>query len=102
MHFSRRRPWDFVPSSEVASESVWLDRRSLIKAAAASGALLLAGPLGQALADDEKKGPYPSKRNEKYKLDRELTDEKLAGTYNNFYEFSSKKDQVAKLTDKFK
>ena len=34
---------------------------------------------------------YPAKRNEKYKLDRPITDEKINGNYNNFYEFGSSK-----------
>ena len=34
---------------------------------------------------------YPAKRNEKYVLDRPITDEKINGNYNNFYEFGSAK-----------
>jgi sulfoxide reductase catalytic subunit YedY len=34
---------------------------------------------------------YPVKRNEKYGIEGALTDEKLATTYNNFYEFGSTK-----------
>ncbi len=34
---------------------------------------------------------YPVKRNEKYTLDRPVTDEKINTNYNNFYEFSSTK-----------
>ena len=32
---------------------------------------------------------YPAKRNEKYMLDRPLTDEKINASYNNFYEFGT-------------
>ena len=35
---------------------------------------------------------YPAKRNEKYVLDRPLTDEKINANYNNFYEFGSSKN----------
>jgi sulfoxide reductase catalytic subunit YedY len=35
---------------------------------------------------------YPAKRNEKYTLDRPITDEKINTHYNNFYEFNSSKD----------
>jgi sulfoxide reductase catalytic subunit YedY len=97
----RKKAWDLFRESEVTPESAWLSRRALLKAAAASGAVLLAGPLGVSLADDEK-GPYPSKRNEKYKPERDLTDEKLAATYNNFYEFTTDKAKVHTLTGKFK
>jgi sulfoxide reductase catalytic subunit YedY len=34
---------------------------------------------------------YPAKRNEKYKLDRPVTDEQVNGYFNNFYEFGSSK-----------
>ena len=37
---------------------------------------------------------YPAKRNEKYVLDRPLTDEKNNANYNNFYEFGSSKNIV--------
>jgi sulfoxide reductase catalytic subunit YedY len=35
---------------------------------------------------------YPAKRNEKYALDRAITDEKINAHYNNFYEFNSSKE----------
>jgi methionine sulfoxide reductase catalytic subunit len=35
---------------------------------------------------------YPTKRNEKYALDRPITDEKINGHYNNFYEFGMDKN----------
>ena len=35
---------------------------------------------------------YPAKRNEKYVLDRPITDEKINDNYNNFYEFNSSKE----------
>ena len=35
---------------------------------------------------------YPAKRNEKYTLDRPITDEKINAHYNNFYEFNSSKE----------
>src|SRR5260370_26336295 len=40
---------------------------------------------------DPSTGLYPAERNPRYTLDRPLTDEKLATTYNNFYEFGSQK-----------
>ena len=59
---------------------------ALIAAAAPAGVALAAAP-----AADPSAGLYPAKRNERYTLDRPLTDEKLATTYNNFYEFGSQK-----------
>src|SRR5439155_22679535 len=40
---------------------------------------------------DPNKDLYPAKRNEKFMLDRPITDEKINTNYNNFYEFSSTK-----------
>ena len=36
-------------------------------------------------------GLYPAQRNLRYRLDRPMTEEKHAVTYNNFYEFGSQK-----------
>ncbi len=44
---------------------------------------------------------YPAKRDPAFTLDRALTDQDVAATYNNFYEFSEKKDEVWKLTGDF-
>ena len=38
---------------------------------------------------------YPAKRVEKYTLDRPITDEKVNGNYNNFYEFGTSKNIAA-------
>src|SRR5258708_4309851 len=89
MLIRRRRGWE-LPDSAATPEAVYFGRREMLKlggAALAAAALPLAAP-----AEDEpsaKLSPFP--RNEVYKLDRELTEEKVAGTYNNFYEFGSHK-----------
>jgi sulfoxide reductase catalytic subunit YedY len=94
-----RKPWEIVPASEATPESVFMNRRELLRAAVASGLVLAAGPF--ALADD-KDGPYPAKRNDKYKLDRNLTDEKTATETSNFWEFTKKKPAVKYVSKKFK
>ena len=43
-------------------------------------------------AEDPSAGLYPVERNERYVLDRPITDETLATTYNNYYEFGSSKN----------
>ncbi|MEX0759755.1 MAG: protein-methionine-sulfoxide reductase catalytic subunit MsrP [Tistlia sp.] len=50
--------------------------------------------MGEAAAAeaDPSAGLYPVKQNMRYRLDRPLTDEKLATTYNNYYEFGSSKN----------
>ncbi len=40
---------------------------------------------------DPSAGLYPVKRNPRYTLDRDVTDERIVTTYNNFYEFGSHK-----------
>jgi len=90
-----KRGWE-LPESAATPEDVFHQRRTLTKALAAGPILAAAGPLlaaGPALAkkDDPTADLYPVPRNETYVLDRELTSEKLATTFNNFYEFGSQK-----------
>jgi sulfoxide reductase catalytic subunit YedY len=107
MFIKRRRGWE-IPESQATPEAVYLDRRRLVKAmalgpiiAGAGGAALLGGTRAvAAAAADPSAGLYPFARNDKYVLDRPISDERLATTYNNFYEFGSSKDiveQAAKL-----
>jgi len=88
--------WE-LPESAATPESIYLDRRRLIQGLAA-GPILLAGSnlfAGEAFAaetpSDPSVGLYPVKRNELYKVDRPITAEKDATSYNNFYEFGSHK-----------
>lgn len=87
-----RRPGWYLKESAATDESAYLNRRALAKAIAA-GPIFLAsgGALAQRATDDPSMKLYPVKRNEAFKLDRALTDEKEATTYNNFYEFGSHK-----------
>ena len=72
-----------------------------------AGGALLAGPVSAvapalALADDggdPSAGLYPVKRNPKYTLDRDITDEKWSTSYNNFYEFGTDKS-IARAAQK--
>jgi len=45
------------------------------------------------------KTPYPAKRNPLFTLDRAMTEEQIAARYNNFYEFSSKKNVYKYVAD---
>jgi len=83
-----KRSWE-LPESLATPEAVYFNRRQLLAGAAlAAGAVLLA-PRVRAEDADPSAGLYPVKRNEAYTLDREITDEELATTYNNYYEFGS-------------
>ena len=96
-----RRGWE-IPESQATPENIFLERRRLLKSAAA-GSLLLGGagvlaacddvPAAQAQGDGDPSAKlYPVARNERYTLDRPITDETLATTYNNYYEFGSSKN----------
>jgi len=95
MNVIRRRGWE-IPESRLTPEHLFFDRRAVLAGAAAMA--LLPGAAGAQRVSDLDKIPdpsadlYPAKRNEKYALDRPITDEKINGNYNNFYEFNSSKD----------
>jgi len=102
MFFKRKRGWE-LPESMATDESVFLQRRKLIKTLGA-GPILLAGAAPAAAAAkmvDPTADLYPGPRNETYKLDRPLTAEKDALTFNNFYEFGSHK-KISEAAQKLK
>jgi sulfoxide reductase catalytic subunit YedY len=86
MHIMRRRGWE-IPERLVTPESLVLKRRTALAGAMAGAGALLATTAGPALAEGE---AAPS--NPKYTAGRPLTDEKVATTYNNYYEFSEYKN----------
>jgi sulfoxide reductase catalytic subunit YedY len=93
MLIRKRRGWELADSA-ATDEAVFRDRRRLLQGLAAGPILATGfGRLAPALAEeaDPTAGLYPASRNEKYKLDRPVTDEKYPTTYNNFYEFGMDK-----------
>ena len=87
--------WE-IPENQATPESVFWNRRQVIKAmglgAATIGVSALGVPPAFAAAEQDPTADlYPAKRNEMYKLDRPITAEELNLTYNNFYEFGSSK-----------
>jgi sulfoxide reductase catalytic subunit YedY len=103
MHVIRRRGWE-IPEREATPEHIFLNRRTFL-AATGAAALALSPELAaaQRAADlpDPSLNLYPAKRNEKYTLDRPVTDEKINTNYNNFYEFGSTK-QIARAAQALK
>lgn len=82
-----RKDWE-IPEREATPEAAFLDRRQLL---AAAGLLSLPALAGAA-----------PKRNEKYTLDRPITEEWAATGYNNYYEFNpTAKEGLAALTSEF-
>jgi len=87
-----RKGWE-LPESAATPESVYLNRRQLIRAAGA-GAVLAAMPTFAARAEEGPIAPelYPAPLNDRFEVERELTAEEIATTYNNFFEFGSHKN----------
>lgn len=81
-----RRPGWNAPASAITPERLVLNRRALLGA----GAALLPAAAGAQSATALPPLP-PHARNERYPAGRELTAEREATTYNNFYEFGSSK-----------
>ena len=95
MNVIHRRGWE-IPDSELTPERFFFNRRSFMAGAAATMALTPGAASAQRVSDvakldDPTNDLYPAKLNDKYKLDRPITDEKVNGNYNNFYEFSTSK-----------
>jgi sulfoxide reductase catalytic subunit YedY len=96
MNIIRRRGWE-IPERLATPEHLVFNRRSLL-IGGASALALAAGPAAAQRVTDLANMPdptadlYPAKRNEKYALDRPITDEKINSNYNNFYEFNSTKN----------
>jgi sulfoxide reductase catalytic subunit YedY len=120
--FHHRRPSWFLPEHQATPEShYWNRRRFLAGAGAIAGGLWLPGCTKVDAQDGMQDGPVSrpaaaeentaakevagkkleAPRNEKFHLDRPLTDEQVAARYNNFYEFTTAKERVWQLTNKF-
>jgi sulfoxide reductase catalytic subunit YedY len=100
MWIKRRRGWE-IKESLATPEAVFRSRRRFL---AGAGAAVLAptllacekeaGAEATEAAADPSAGLYPVARNERYQLDRELTPEADAISYNNYYEFGTSKNIV--------
>ena len=96
-----RPPWH-LPERLITPEAAYLRRREFLKQMGLAGAgvlssTLLAGAAAETVASKK----YPARRNPEYNPGWKLTDEKTAGSYNNFYEFSLQKDRVKELVGNF-
>jgi sulfoxide reductase catalytic subunit YedY len=104
MHIVRRRDWE-IPEREATPEHLFWTRRAMLGAISGAAAATLVPTLASAQRAADVPDPtgdlYPAKRNEAFTLDREVTDEKVNGNYNNFYEFGPSKT-VAKQAQALK
>lgn len=107
--------WE-IPESEVTPESIYMNRRKFLVSMGTAGAYTLAllsgctrfgdngpeiKPLSAWPLSEAEAAIYPAQRNLNFTLDRSLTQESVAARFNNFYEFSSDKDDVWKKVDRF-
>ena len=95
MLIRKERPWN-LPERDLTPESVYLNRREVLKSMGYAGAIM-ASTIGMtggmaSVAHAAKITGFPAPRNEGFTLDRPITDENEATTYNNFYEFGSSKN----------
>ncbi|WP_374300141.1 protein-methionine-sulfoxide reductase catalytic subunit MsrP [Ferrovibrio sp.] len=93
MLIKRRRGWE-LPESQATPEAIFLNRRQIIAGLGMTGLMVAAAPQVRAQVSGIAAEIYPAKRNPAHMLDRELTEEKVATSYNNFYEFGTSKNIV--------
>jgi sulfoxide reductase catalytic subunit YedY len=89
------RPSWAISETEVTPEDVYINRREWLRTAGFAGLGLMGAAScigGFASTAVAAIGGYPAMRNNAYVLDRDLTPEKEATTYTNFYEFGSSKN----------
>jgi len=103
----RAHPSWHLPESAATPEDVFVRRRELLRGGlgAIAGALMLPGTGCAAPQDgnplaNAPKYPWPYERHDRYKLDRKLTDAKIATGFNNFYEFTTDKQRVWRMAQK--
>src|SRR5438445_6366890 len=92
-----KKSWE-LPESAATPEHVFFSsgRRRFLAGVAGAAASIAAPAFAQAPAqapasDDPSASRYPAQRNLRYRLDRDVTEERISTTYNNFYEFGSSK-----------
>ena len=90
MLIKRRQGWE-LGENQATPEAAYLQRRSLVKAMGLGAASLAVPAIASAQDKDPSAALYPAKRNDKYGVPTPMTAEKLATTYNNFYEFGTDK-----------
>jgi sulfoxide reductase catalytic subunit YedY len=102
--------WE-IPENQVTSESDYINRRKFIKdlGLASAGALLFStsNACAQGSGLEKQLAPFRSQtlaaeNNANFTVERQMTDEIIAATYNNYYEFTTSKSSVWKKVEKFK
>ena len=104
------KEWE-IPENQVTSESDYINRRKFIKdlGLASAGALLFSSTTACAQGRGVEKQLAPfraqtlaAEKNANFTVERQMTDEVIAATYNNYYEFTQSKSTVWKRVERFK
>lgn len=85
-----------IASSEITPESIWLNRRNLMKAAAAGAGLSAVGESVAAASSTDTLDFTAASEGTAFKALETLTPYEAATTYNNFYEFGTDKSDPAR------
>jgi len=102
--------WE-IPENQATSESDYINRRKFIKdlGIAGAGALLFSSSnaCAQNKGVEKQLAPFRAQKldaenNANFTVNRQMTDEIIAATYNNYYEFTNRKSTVWKKVDKFR
>ena len=88
-----------IASSEITPESIWLNRRNLMKAAAAGAGLTAVGESVAAASPQEALDFTAAPEGTAFKATETLTPYEAATTYNNFYEFGTNKSDPARYAE---
>ena len=104
------KEWE-IPENQVTAESDYINRRKFIKdlGLASAGTLLFStsNACAQGSGLEKQLAPFRSQtlaaeNNANFTVERQMTDEIVAATYNNYYEFTTSKSSVWKKVEKFK
>ena len=104
------KEWE-IPENQVTSESDYINRRKFIKdlGLASAGTLLFStsNACAQGRGVEKQLEPFraqtlAAENNANFTVERQITDEVVAATYNNYYEFTTSKSTVWKKVEKFK
>lgn len=100
------KAWE-IPERKATPECAYRARRRFLQQLAAAGLVTL----GSALSDDfpvtlsaaegSALPPLKATRNPNYTVERPITPESIVARYNNFYEFTTDKEMVWKLAERF-
>ena len=109
-HIKIPKGWE-IPEKQVTYESDYINRRQFIKnlGLGSAGALLFStsNACAQNSAVEKQLGPFraqtlDAENNPNFTVERQMTDEVIAATYNNYYEFTQSKSTVWKSVERFK